>query len=161
MVMRGDNEPNPFRFLSVHAGVRLDLIASSFRRLVGQDLVSGGTGLASALWAAPRAIVAHGTEPEPVFFYGNRLALSLFETTATDFIQMPSRRSAEPVHREDRARLLNEVTRRGFIDDYSGVRISAAGRRFRIERATVWNLVDERGGLHGQAATFSHWTRLD
>ncbi len=49
----------------------------------------------------------------------------------------------------------------GFIDDYAGVRVSATGRRFRIEAATVWNLVDAAGALHGQAAAFDRWTLLD
>jgi len=53
------------------------------------------------------------------------------------------------------------VTRQGFIADYAGVRVSASGRRFRIERATVWNLLDDAGGLHGQAAAFADWKRLD
>jgi hypothetical protein len=47
-----------------------------------------------------------------------------------------------------------------FIDDYSGVRVSSTGRRFLIERATVWNLVDARGAYRGQAAAFSDWTPL-
>ncbi len=56
--------------------------------------------------------------------------------------------------------MLERVTRDGFIDDYAGVRISARGRRFRIEQAVVWNLVDRVGRHHGQAATFSHWLPL-
>lgn len=159
--MPTDERADTFRLMSAHAGARLELIAGSFRRLVGQDLVAGGPDLAGAVWSAPRAVVAHGTQDEPVFFYGNQLALSLFETTAEAFIRMPSRRSAEPSHREERARLLDAVTRRGFIDDYSGVRISAGGRRFRIERAIVWNLVDESGRIQGQAATFADWTPID
>jgi hypothetical protein len=69
----------------------------------------------------------------------------------------PSRLTAEAPNREERARLLEVVTKRGFIDDYSGVRISKSGRRFKISRATVWNLVSENGEPHGQAATFSDW----
>jgi hypothetical protein len=46
------------------------------------------------------------------------------------------------------------------VDNYSGIRISASGRRFRIENATVWNLADAGGRIHGQAATFHHWTYL-
>jgi hypothetical protein len=46
------------------------------------------------------------------------------------------------------------VGRDGFIDDYAGTRISATGRRFRIERAVVWNLIDAAGVRHGQAAMF-------
>jgi len=149
------------RLVSASAGDRLGLIGASFRRLTGRELVEAGDDLAGPLWRSPRAIVAHGTEKEPVFFYGNRLALALFETTAGAFVRMPSAHSAEPVHRDERARLLEAVRTRGFIDDYSGVRVSAGGRRFRIEQAVVWNLVDEAGALHGQAAAFSHWAWLD
>jgi len=52
------------------------------------------------------------------------------------------------------------VTTHGFIDDYSGVRISKSGRRFRILRATVWNLIKEGGEPCGQAATFDRWEFL-
>jgi len=48
----------------------------------------------------------------------------------------------------------------GFIDDYSGIRISLNGRRFRINQATVWNVLDEAGAYAGQAATFSSWEFL-
>ncbi len=73
---------------------------------------------------------------------------------------MPSRKTAEPVHRDERARMLELTRQQGYIDDYRGVRISAAGRRFRIERAIVWNLVDATGQPAGQAATFAEWTPL-
>lgn len=58
---------------------------------------------------------------------------------------MPSRLTAEAPNRAERARLLAEVTARGFIEDYSGRRISHTGQRFLIERATVWNLTDAEG----------------
>lgn len=140
---------------------RLVLIADSYARLLGQPLVDAQDDLAEALWQAPRVIVAHGTEADPVFFYGNRLALHTFDMDFASFTRLPSRYSAEPLAREERARLLERVSRDGFIDDYAGVRISASGKRFRIERAVVWNLVDRAGGHHGQAATFSHWQPLD
>ena len=138
------------------AADRLALIAESFQRLTGQKLIDSN----GDLWTAPRAILAHGTEPDPVFFYGNALTLSLFEMTPEQFAQLPSRLSAEPVHRDERARLLDRVTRDGYIDDYAGIRISATGRRFRIEQAVVWNLIDAEGRIHGQAATFDRWTML-
>jgi N-carbamoylputrescine amidase len=62
---------------------------------------------------------------------------------------MPSRLTAEAPDREERARLLAEVTAKGFIDHYSGVRVSSSGRRFRIEGAVVWNLIDQQGHLSG------------
>lgn len=144
-----------------HAGERLPLIAASFSRLTGRSLCPAANDPADALWSLPRVILAHGTEPDPVFFFGNRMALELFDMSAQDFIALPSRLSAEPLLREERARLLERVARDGFIDDYSGIRVSATGRRFRIEQAIVWNLIDEAGIAQGQAATFDRWIRLD
>lgn len=142
------------------AADRLALIAESFQRLTGHALVENDRDIAAALWDAPRVILAHGTQADPIFFYGNAKALSLFEMTADQFSCLPSRLSAEPMHRDERAAFLDGVARRGFIDDYAGIRISATGRRFRIEQATVWNLIDAEGAIHGQAATFDRWTML-
>ena len=139
---------------------RLALVVDSYRRLTGRPLVAPGGELVEALWRAPRVVVAHGTEADPLFFYGNRLALELFEMDAATFARLPSRCSAEPLARDERARLLARVSRDGFIDDYAGVRISASGKRFRIEQATVWNLVDAAGICHGQAATFERWLAI-
>ena len=118
-------------------------------------MVEPGTDVIAALWAAPIAIVAHGVETDPVFFFGNRRALAVFDTDVARFIGMPSRLSAETPLQAERRALLDRVARHGFIDDYAGTRISATGRRFQIERAIVWNLVDGAGERHGQAATFS------
>jgi hypothetical protein len=136
---------------------RLALIAESHARLTGRDLVAPAGDLREALWNARSVIVAHGTEPDPVFFYGNRMALALFEMDWASFVRMPSRLSAEPLLREERARVLERVSRDGYISDYSGIRISSSGKRFRIEQAVVWNLLDASGACHGQAATFDHW----
>jgi hypothetical protein len=133
---------------------RLELIATSYRRLTGRDLVQPAGDPARSLWAAPRPIIAHGIGADPIFFFGNRVALDCFAMTAEAFIAMPSRLSAEPVLREERQALLERVRRDGFVDDYSGIRISATGRRFRIEGATVWNLIDADDVVRGQAATF-------
>ena len=137
---------------------KLRLIVESHRRLTGEHLLDDVTpqdeALRRALWEAPRAIVAHGTETDPVFFYGNRLALRSFGMSFEEFIRLPSRLSAEPQVQEARARLLEQVARRGFVDGYSGMRIARDGRRFMIADGTVWNLTDETGTCHGQAAVF-------
>jgi len=112
---------------------------------------------ARALFHAPFAVVSHDTADDPVFNYANQKALELFEMDWQSITHTPSRLSAETVNREERQRLLAQVSANGFIDDYSGVRISASGRRFRIENATVWNLVDAEGRNAGQAAMFSNW----
>ena len=134
---------------------RIALIAESFARLLGRPLVDPAQDIVAALWDAPRVIVAHGTQEDPVFFFANRAALAAFESDVEAFTRMPSRLSAEAPLREERQALLDRVSRDGFIDDYAGVRISALGRRFRIERAIVWNRVDGAGARHGQAATFT------
>lgn len=133
---------------------RLALIVESYRRLTGKRLLETPFN-PLALWNAPCAIVAHGTEGDPVFFYGNEFALRLFEMSFAGFVRLPSRFSAEPMARETRTRLLERVTQRGYVNDYSGVRIASSGKRFTIANATVWNLLDEAGVYHGQAATFT------
>ncbi len=134
---------------------RLRLIVESYRRLTGKPLLTDpGEDLVRAMWEAPFAIVAHGTEADPVFFYGNRYALQCFEMSFDEFARLPSRFSAEPLAREARERLLARVTSQGYVDDYSGMRIASSGRCFMIENGTVWNLVEESGARHGQAATF-------
>lgn len=145
----------PDCYRPAHRAAHIALIAESFARLLGRPLVDPAPDIVAALWDAPRVIVAHGTEEDPVFFFGNRAALAAFECDVAEFTHMPSRLSAEAPLREERQALLDRVARHGFIDDYGGVRISALGRRFRIERAIVWNLVDAAGERHGQAATFT------
>lgn len=152
--------PLPPQFGTPAMRDRIALIAASYRRLTGRVLVPSAPDMVQALWAAPGVIVAHGVQSDPVFFFGNRAALDRFGASAEAFIAMPSRLSAEPLLREERQALLDRVARDGFIDDYSGVRVSARGRRFRIEAATVWNLIDAAGALHGQAATFERWVDL-
>ena len=154
-----DGPPASGDFLADHA----QLLVTSYRHWTGRDLldpVPTPGALARALYEAPFVVASHGGEPDPVFNYGNRAALALFEATWDQFSSMPSRLSAEPVAREERATLLARVAAHGFIDDYSGVRISIHGRRFRIARATVWNVIDTRGGHRGQAVVFRDWEYL-
>lgn len=133
----------------------------SFSHWIGRDLLPPADSLsrqAEALFHAPFVVVSHGTEEDPILTYGNETALALWEMPWETFTQTPSRLTAEPVSREERAKLLEEVTRTGFINRYQGIRISSQGRRFRIHQAVVWNLLDEENRYCGQAATFSRWT---
>lgn len=146
--------PVPEQYRAPDRAALIALIIESFERLLRRPLVVPGDDPVAALWEAPEAVVAHGTEDDPVFFFGNRAALAAFECDVAAFTAMPSRLSAEAPLREERQMLLDRVSRGGFIDDYAGMRISATGRRFRIENAVVWNLVDAAGQHCGQAATF-------
>jgi hypothetical protein len=147
--------PVPPQYRAPDTSARIALIAESFARLLQRPLVDRSEDVLAALWDAPLIVVAHGDEPDPVFFFGNRAALAAFECDVERFTRMPSRLSAEAPLRNERQRLLDRVARDGFIDDYAGVRISATGRRFQIAGAIVWNLVDAQGVRHGQAATFT------
>ena len=138
-------------------------LSRSLKHWTGRDLLPGNFSpieLSEKLFHAPFVQVSHGIEADPVLNYGNAAALSLWEMSWSELTRTPSRLTAEAPNREERARLLAAVTARGFIDDYSGIRISKTGRRFRIAQATVWNLLDESGVGCGQAAMFSHWEFL-
>lgn len=143
------------------AVAQVDLLCTSHARLTGRDLAGGsGVARAAAVYAAPYALLSHGIESDPLFNYGNATALSLFEFAWEDFVRLPSRASAEPALQSARARLMERVLAEGWIDDYSGVRIAASGRRFLIENVTVWNVLDDGGHLHGQAALIHRWRDL-
>jgi hypothetical protein len=136
------------------------IIAHSLRHWTGRSLLPGNFSaevLAEKVFHAPFVLVSHGLGADPVLNYGNATALQLWELNWDEFTRTPSRCTAEVPDQTERARLLARVTADGFVDDYSGIRISKTGRRFRIAQATVWNLITSEGNYCGQAASFSHW----
>lgn len=146
-----------------HSIAQVRLLRDNLRRLTGQELCDPSLDDEQAgrqIFHAPFALVSHNTRPDPVFNYGNLTALNLFGMSWEEFTALPSRLSAEAPDRAERARLLAEVTTKGFISDYSGVRVAKSGQRFRIERAVVWNLHDDKGIYRGQAAMFDEWHPL-
>lgn len=153
-------EPNERNgFLMEH----VRLLTWSFKHWTGRELVNDSLSLeeqARELYHAPFAVASHDTSQDPILNYGNKTALELWEVVWIDFTSLPSRKTAEAVAQEERKRLLAEVTANGFIDHYKGIRITTTGRRFMIERATVWNLISEMGEYSGQAAMFSEWRFL-
>lgn len=153
------HEPTQPSGWTAHTQVLLD----SFRHWLGRDLIprdGSPEEQAQALFDAPLVVVSHGTQADPILNYGNRAALELWEMDIETLLQTPSRLTAEPVHRDERAQLLERTARDGYIDNYQGIRVSRTGRRFRIEQAIVWNLLDAEGRRVGQAATFAQWHEL-
>lgn len=142
------------------------LLFASYRKVTGRVLWDSSwdelsdLNLALAVDGASCVIASHRSGEDPVLNYGNQAALALWEAGWGAFTSMPSRLTAEPVERSERERLLAEVTRNGFIDDYSGVRISTTGKRFLIHRATVWNVINEEDTCEGQAVIFSEWDAI-
>lgn len=135
------------------------LLTKSFHRLLGYPLVNSNlyeTTLGQELFQARFALLSHTHAKDPIFNYGNQTALELFEFSWEELITLPSRLSAEPINQTERAKLLEQVTHHGYINNYQGIRISKTGKRFLIRNAIVWNLVDD-GEYKGQAACFSDW----
>ena len=148
------------QFLAKHA----QLLNESYKRLLFKALLENTDSdkdLAIQLFHAPFALVSHDTSSDPIFNYANLKALELFELNWSDFTQVPSRLSAEPINQTERARLLAEVTQKGFIGHYEGIRISSTLKRFMIKNAVVWNLTTPDGLYQGQAACFAEWTFLN
>ena len=81
------------------------ILCASYAHWTGRQLVAAADGNAAEsvrqLWTAPFAVVAHDTQADPVFNYGNVCAQQLFGMDWHEFTQLPSRLSAEPLARED------------------------------------------------------------
>jgi hypothetical protein len=147
-------------------GELLRAVRASLRSLTGRDLLPehpaaiDDATLIRELGGARFVLLCHDTRPDPVFLYGNQTALDLFEVSWHELTTMPSRLSAEPLARDERTAMLERVATDGYIDDYRGVRVSSSGRRFLIEQAVVWEVVDSAGRRWGQAALFDRWVPL-
>lgn len=143
-------EPAPQNaYWSAHAA----LLLHSYQHWTGRALLVDDIP-ARALYHAPFAVLSHDVTPDPCFTYANLVAQTVFEMPWTEIIGLPSRYSAENLAQTERTRLLERVATQGYIDDYSGVRITRSGERFLIQQATVWNLLDPTGNRVGQAACF-------
>jgi hypothetical protein len=136
------------------------LLTESYARLLGKPLVPPGMGAGWLYRDAPFAVLVHNTEEDPKFIYANQAAQLCFEYSWDEFMSLPSRLSAETPDQAGRKALLEQVSRKGFIAQYRGVRVAKSGRRFIIEDGVVWELIDRKGARHGQAATFLSWRNV-
>lgn len=139
------------------------LLLDSYRHWTGNDLIErppSAIQQARTLFEASVVVVSHGVEPDPILNYGNQTALNLWELPWEQFIRTPSRLTAEADDRAERERMLECAKLNGYFNGYRGVRISSTGRRFLIEHALIWNVIDPAGHPIGQAATFSQWSHV-
>ena len=131
------------------------LLRASYLHWTGLHLIPANLNddeAVDALMPAPFGVVSHDTAADPIFNYANRRALQWFEMDWDSFTRLPSRLSAETANQEKRGAALDEVSRNGFVQHYSGIRIASSGRRFWIRDTTIWNLVTPDGEFKGQAA---------
>lgn len=140
------------------------LLCSSYKHWTGKPLIANdceNDKLILSMYEAPFALVSHGIEDDPVFNFGNKVALHLFELDWNQFIKLPSRNSVEITNIKQREELMRRVSNDGHMVEYSGVRISSTGKRFIIKGATIWNIIDDNSHYYGQAAMFSHWAAIN
>jgi len=140
----------------------IELLLASYQRLLHKPLLGtvDDQDVGRRVYQAEFALLSHNADSDPLFNYANQTAQELFEFPWSELVGLPSRFSAEEVNREQREQLLAQVSRQGYIDHYSGVRIAKSGRRFLIRNAVVWNVYDTEGGYYGQAAWFKDWEFL-
>ena len=141
---------------------RVGWILRSHQRAWGRPLWAGlGSATpqqaAQELFAAAPVLLAHDAGADPRLIYANAAALRLWQRPWAEMVGMPSRLTAEPRERNERAQALAQAQRQGAIAAYGGVRIDSRGRRFRIQGARLWTLWNDEGEPLGQAACFESW----
>lgn len=135
--------------------------ATSYYERLGVPLFEGGgDDILAQAENASFALLMHNGGADPVFQYANARARELFGYTLAEFRQLPSRLSAEPDKREERARMLEQAATSGYFEGYQGIRIAKDGRRFRIVEAVIWQVHDTDGQQIGQAARIPEVVRI-
>ena len=137
---------------------RVTCILDSHRAHVGSELIArSGDGVADAqrLLELDAVVLSHDGGDDPHFVYANSAAARLWRMPIDDLVGMPSRFSAPPEHRAERASMLADAASTRVLHGYSGERVAKDGTRFVIEGATLWT-VDYPDGP-GQAVVFRDW----
>ncbi|HTI17988.1 MAG TPA: MEKHLA domain-containing protein [Trinickia sp.] len=141
------------------------LLATSYRHFWSEHLVpadmSTHEGTRWLYESAPFLLLAHNAELDPVFIYGNKAAQRQFEYAWDELVQLPSRLSAAEPDRRERTTFIEQVRKDGCAENYRGIRIAKSGKQFWIERARLWQLVDDNQRLHGLAAMIPITAEID
>lgn len=134
-------------------------ILASHRDRVGSELITrSGDPVEDArrLRDLDAVVLSHDGGEDPEFVYANHAAAALWRMPIEDLVGMPSRLSAPPERRDERAGMLAEASASGVLRGYSGERVARDGTRFVIEDATLWT-VDGYPDRPGQAVVFDRW----
>jgi hypothetical protein len=145
-------------------GAHIARLAEAHARVTGRDLTLemklDPAHLGQSAWDGDFALLSHRGDEQATLNYGNRFALDLWECNWAAFVAMPSAATAPNDDVAERGAMMAAVAKHGFVSGYAGRRISANGRLFRIENATIWRLIDAQGEPFGVAATFRDFTPL-
>jgi hypothetical protein len=161
--------PSPNWFdpeMITHGGYLIE----SYNKLSGKELVNmelyskdPEKAIKEMFMNCNRIVLSHGTQKDndgPILNYGNTAALKLFAADWDSLTKMPSRYTASTeVDRDLRQKFMQTVTDKGYVDNYTGVRIGLNKVKFAIKEAEVWNIVIQ-GTYIGQAASFEKYEFL-
>jgi len=99
-------------------------------------------------------ILSHGTQPDPIYNYGNQASLILFEQTIERLCTTPSRYSTVPELMDDRTSLIRQIEEVDYGYLWNAVRNSIQGKLFVIEKILIWNVYNDKGERIGLAAFY-------
>ena len=133
-------------------------VLASHLRVVGQPLLAGLT--ARDVWSGDFALLTHRGDAQAILNYGNRFVLDLWACDWAQFTITPSSATAPEDGRAERAAMMQQVVRDGFVRGYDGPRVSRTGRLFLIQDVTIWRLLDVSGGNFGIGAFFRQYRYL-
>lgn len=144
-------------------------LIESYNKFSGKELVSmelyrkdPEKAIKEMFMNCNRIVLSHGTQKDndgPILNYGNTAALKLFAADWESLTKMPSKFTACDVDRDLRQKFMQTVTDKGYVDNYTGVRIGLNKVKFAIKEAEVWNIVIQ-GTYFGQAASFEKYEFL-
>jgi MEKHLA domain len=134
------------------------MMLENLQRWTGYDLIKEwGLSLANLgeqVFNADFYILSQDRSADPILTYGNKQVLELWEVGWEELTKMPSRATAKPVDRAERAAMMERVKVANYLDGYSGIRVSKTGKEFKISDGIIWNLFTDNGDFYGQAAWF-------
>lgn len=133
-------------------------VLASHLRVVGRPLLDGLSG--RDVWSGDFVLLTHRGDPEAILNYGNAFALRLWACDWQQFTATPSSATAPQEGRAERAAMMQQVVRDGFVAGYEGRRVSRTGRPFLIQDVTIWRLLEENGESFGIAAFFRQYRQL-
>jgi PAS domain S-box-containing protein len=134
----------------------LEWMLDSHRHWTGRELIAPGplAARAAAAYALPAVLVSHRQSADPCFVYANQTAQALWGYAWHEFIGLPSRLSAPPAERAERALALNKNLTDGCTLLRNLRRVTRDGREFIAAEVLLWTVRDDTGIAVGQAATY-------
>ena len=132
----------------------------SFKRWTDQYLIDPHhqpEEFSRLLYFAPFVVFAVSNHPDPRFSYANESSQKLFLYNWNEFTALPSTTPIEPSDFPQSQRMLDECSSQGFSKAFEGIRITSTGKRFKIGRTILWNIIDDSGRKIGKAVVFNKW----